>query len=170
MVDLHQPLMVAILLAGAAAVVAAAVTDLLHRTISNRTCIVIFLCGVMFHLVAGGLIFGCLAVACVFALCFFAWMGGVLGGGDVKLLAAVSMLLPPVMVPGLLLTTALCGGILAVLYLGMSRLLASRPPATHTETFLSRALRVERMRIAERESIPYGVAIAVAALTAIGHG
>ncbi len=83
---------------------------------------------------------------------------GLIGGGDVKLLAAAALWAGADALPPLLLLTALIGGLLALLFL----------------TPLGRADRGARMpkrRRAEAKShgrtgppVPYGVAIAAAAL------
>jgi prepilin peptidase CpaA len=83
---------------------------------------------------------------------------GLIGGGDVKLFAAASLWAGAGALPRLLMLTALVGGVLALGFLiaiGQQRIAPPRPgavPATRG------ALRVGRT------PIPYGVAIAAAAL------
>ena len=73
---------------------------------------------------------------------------GIVGGGDAKLIAAVSLTQSPADVPSLLLHIALAGGVLALVYL--ARALLSPQPS----------------RVAVRsQSIPYGVAIVLGTLS-----
>jgi prepilin peptidase CpaA len=82
-----------------------------------------------------------------------------IGGGDVKLLAALALGLPLVGLLQLLTIMALAGGVLAVAYLLM-RLLPypNRVPAG--SSLLRRVYAVERWRCLRRAPLPYGVAIA----------
>ncbi len=93
-----------------------------------------------------------------------------MGGGDVKLLAAAALLLPPRLVPGYVLAVALAGGVLGLLYLGLGALLRRRAPRAtprRPATLLRRALRAEAWRIRRRGPLPYGCAIAAGALFAV---
>jgi prepilin peptidase CpaA len=82
-----------------------------------------------------------------FAIGAFLFHRGVMGGGDVKLLAAVAVWAGWALLPSVLMGMALAGGVLALLCLAAKR--SARPWAT--------------LLSAER-GIPYGVAIAVGAL------
>lgn len=83
---------------------------------------------------------------------------GWIGGGDAKLFAAAALWIGWPGAPTLLAVTALAGGGLAVLLLGLRSPLA-RPLALAGPAWFA--------RLAEPgESVPYGVAIAVGALTA----
>jgi prepilin peptidase CpaA len=79
------------------------------------------------------------AFAALFAL---GWMGG----GDVKLLAALALWLPAFLVFKLLVLMSLIGGVLTVAYVA-----------------------VHRLRKLGQPEIPYGVAISAAALCVIGE-
>ena len=83
--------------------------------------------------------------ACVFALFLGAFAAGWMGGGDVKLIAALALWLPLPGMMGVLMTTSLLGGGLTLL------------------------LMVERLWRRGRGPIevPYGVAIAAAALLSL---
>jgi prepilin peptidase CpaA len=91
---------------------------------------------------------------------------GILGGGDVKLAAAVACVLPlPTL--GLFLTaTAIAGGVVAAIHLLM-RLLPRPMPAPAGAPVLLRVLAAERWRTARRGSLPYGVAIAAGGWVAL---
>ncbi len=89
---------------------------------------------------------------------------GMVGGGDVKLLAAVSLLVPPHDLGKLLIEIALAGGLLSCVYLAASFMLGSVPLRSaalesHGGAPLSRWLRLESARIASRKQVPYAIAI-----------
>ncbi|MBP2301115.1 A24 family peptidase [Azospirillum picis] len=94
---------------------------------------------------------GALAAGAVtFTVLFAAYLGGLLGGGDVKLMTAAALWAGLSGLPALLLGTALFGGLLAAAVLvrrGLRRLRAGGRNTT-----------------AGRDGLPYGVAIAAAAL------
>lgn len=88
-----------------------------------------------------------------------------LGGGDAKLIAAVSLLVPPQSVAPLLLVIALAGGVLSVVYLAMRRWLPAptrrraRSTPRHRRGALMHFLRNERARVFASRSVPYALAI-----------
>lgn len=83
---------------------------------------------------------------------------GLIGGGDVKLLAAASLWAGADAVPPLLVMTALFGGVLALFFLTPlgARITARRAGAASTGGG----------SVARRAPVPYGIAIAAAALAA----
>jgi prepilin peptidase CpaA len=95
------------------------------------------------------------AAACAAAV-FFAgavlFSLGLIGGGDVKLLAAATLWAGPGMTPALLIVTAVLGGLLTLVLLCSAALRAVVAPA--------RAAAIPVSRV----PVPYGVAIAAAAL------
>ena len=95
--------------------------------------------------------------ALIYLLLFFLWSLGVIGGGDVKLIAATSLFFMPYEQLIFLLNIGLAGGVLAMLYLfGRNRL-----PIISKRTTKNRVLRVEAWRIRRGMSLPYAVAIAI---------
>jgi prepilin peptidase CpaA len=93
--------------------------------------------------------FGMGALMLVIGMALFA--GGVLGGGDAKLLAAVALWLGwPMLLPGLLLI-AIFGGVLAVAILMLRR--------TGLDVWL-RVHGYDSVVLEQNKGIPYGVAIA----------
>ncbi|MFT9408373.1 A24 family peptidase [Acetobacter fabarum] len=99
------------------------------------------------------LVFGAL----IYLLLFFLWSLGVIGGGDVKLIAVTSLFFMPYEQLIFLLNIGLAGGVLAMLYLfGRNRL-----PIISKRTTKNRVLRVEAWRIRRGMSLPYAVAIAI---------
>jgi prepilin peptidase CpaA len=81
----------------------------------------------------------------------FAFQRGWLGGGDVKLLAATSLWLPPERLPDFLTLVALFGGALALLVLAGAKLAAAGLPG----------------RAVSDIRLPYGVAISSAGLVTL---
>lgn len=163
------------LLSGLAALLlgTAGICDLATRTIPDRLPLALTLLGVAAQLDAGRLGVALVVAFVVFGLAALAWRRGWVGGGDVKLLAACVLFLPPALVPGMLLATALAGGVLAGIYLFLRRVVTSPPGARASRPrrrFLARALRAERWRIARRGSLPYANAIAAGALFVLLKG
>ena len=99
----------------------------------------------------------------LFALLVLAHARGALGGGDVKLAAAMALGLAPVQTYRFVVATILAGGVLSLLHLLLRR---APPPAPLPKKFSRRAplawriVTVERWRIRRKGSLPYGVAIA----------
>ena len=147
----------------AAMLVAAALHDAALRTIPNALCALIAGAGIALRLAAGDVWPAVGAAGLVFALACLAWRLGALGGGDVKLLAAASLLVPPASVPTLLLAVALAGGVLALGYLA-ARHVVPKPPHVRPAGFARRLLRAEAWRIRRGGPLPYAVAIAAGAL------
>jgi prepilin peptidase CpaA len=98
-----------------------------------------------------------------------------IGGGDAKMIAAVTLLVAPDRVLPLLLDVALAGGVVAFVYLvarfGLTRYPPSLAPSLAPSLVyasnpggraggLCSMLRAERARIVGGEPMPYGVAIA----------
>jgi len=82
----------------------------------------------------------------------------VLGAGDVKMIAAVTLMTPPERIAILLFAIAMAGGVLSLGYLIAYHTLKRRNATTGT-TALARWRRNERARIATGQSVPYAVAI-----------
>jgi len=145
---MHAPLLAYGLLAGLAiALVIAAATDIRSRTIGNRLNLAIALAAPLFWWASGLEPWPGMAAQLVLALATFAVGAGLfalraMGGGDVKLLAALALWIEPGMFARLVIAMALLGGLLTLCMM------------------VARAMRGGRERLA----IPYGVAIAAAGL------
>jgi prepilin peptidase CpaA len=134
----------------------AAIEDLRRLVIPNR---LILAMGVLwpFYLAAaprlslasGGLAVGCAAAVFIAGALLFA--RGLVGGGDVKLLAVATLWAGPAATPALLLWTGLLGGLLSLLLLTPLRLVLPGPDGAAAGA-------------ATPIAVPYGVAIAAAAL------
>jgi prepilin peptidase CpaA len=143
-----------------------AATDLKERIIPNELVILIALTGLTLSLVSqpGQVWISLIAAALVFLgfglLCRY----GMIGGGDVKLMAAVTLLVPPQEVGKLLIAIALAGGVLSCVYLGASfmvRCVPAENPSLEADggAALTRWFKLESVRIASRKQAPYAIAI-----------
>ena len=148
------------------------ITDLAARLIRNEVCLMIAVLGVANRLIAGPLpLVESLVVATTLFLVLLAvhhrgWMGG----GDVKLLVALAIGLPMMGVVQLLTTTALAGGLLAMVHL-MMRNLPYPNIAPVGSSLMRRVYAVERWRNLRQAPLPYGVAIAFGGIwVSLGHG
>jgi prepilin peptidase CpaA len=130
----------------------AAVTDLRSRTIANGLNFVIALLAPAYWWATDMALWPDVGVqlalaACIFALFAFMFAMGWMGGGDVKLLAALALWLPLYSMVQLLVAMSLLGGLLTLAFLAAHRL----------------------RNIKTSPEIPYGVAIACAGLWVIGE-
>ena len=136
-----------LLLVLAAMLVAASIEDLRSRTISDHLNIAIALLAIPFWWATGvalwpGVALHIAIAAAVFGLFAIMFALGGMGGGDVKLVAAVALWLPPLAVPALLVIMSLAGGALT----------------------LAMVIRQRLARSETKLEIPYGVAISFGAL------
>lgn len=97
-----------------------------------------------------------IVAAAVFCLAFGAFAAGWMGGGDVKLIAAVALWLGPLHVPAFLLWTAMFGAVLTLVLLLLRRM----PVSGYA---VGRIGWVAHLH-APTTRVPYGMAIAPAAL------
>jgi len=145
--------------------IAACITDLRHRIIPNRLVLSLSAAAILLILLVRPATLW-LSLAIAFASFCALWvlvMRDLLGGGDAKLIAAVTLLVAPDRIGALLAAIALAGGLLSLSYLAGYHLLRRLPPiplqaagARHRLRFLQD----ERGRIASREPVPYALAIA----------
>lgn len=145
------------------AVVYSALHDLAARTVPNRIVLFVAILGISARAIEGSLIPGICAATAVFAVAVFCWSRGWMGGGDVKLLGATALAVPPDAVPMLVFVMGLAGGLLALVYLA-ARPVMPVPSAMRPRSFLARALRAERWRIRRGGPLPYACAIAAGGL------
>lgn len=153
----------AIALVAVPVLAAAAFRDVAVRRIPNALVVAIAVLGVSRQAAAGMamLALSFIVASVVLLAAVMLWRRGVLGGGDVKLLAATAVLVPPAAVPHLLLATAIAGGLLAVSHLVLRR--RRGLPAPIPAGAIGRVLRCEAWRIGRGAPLPYGVAIAAGA-------
>jgi len=156
---------VGLVLAGAvlAILCTAAAHDILARTVPDWMPIVLAAIGIAESVLAGRLVVSLLSGVFVFILSGLCWRRGWLGGGDVKLLGAASIAVPPIAVAPFVAAVAISGGVLALLYLTFGKLIpvaAQRRSIGRPVGLLARAVRLERWRLSRGSPLPYAVAIA----------
>jgi prepilin peptidase CpaA len=140
----------------------ASVVDLRRRIIPNEASAFVAVTGIALNLMArsGGAWTTVALSLLVFLALALAAQLTIVGGGDVKMIAAVSLLVPPQGLPALLLAIALSGGLLSLVYLGLrSWLQTMRPPGPSRHGPFDRFLRRERARILASRTVPYSLAI-----------
>lgn len=131
---------------------AAAGLDLRSRTIPNRLNLAIALLALPFWWASGLALWPDVALqiglaAAVFGLFALAFAVGMMGGGDVKMLAAIALWLPPGALVVLLVIMSIAGGVLTIAML----------------------IRHRMSRAGHKLEIPYGVAIAFGGLWLISE-
>ena len=152
-----------LVLCSAAMLLIASLHDLVARTVPNWLAAVLAVLGIGLRALSGSLLAGTCAGVVVFVLAAICWRRGWMGGGDVKLLAASAIVVPPSLVLSFIAAVSMSGGVLAILYLIAGRLV-TRPRAGRPRSLLARALRVERWRIHRGGPLPYACAIAAGGL------
>lgn len=143
---------IALLCALAALLIAAAVTDIRSRIISNRLNIVIACLAPLYWLASGLPAWPDMALQIalgigIFGLFALLFALGMMGGGDVKLLAAIALWFPWQAMLLLLVIMSLLGGIVTLITVIHHRM----------------------SKRAGKPEIPYGVAIALAAMWLTGE-
>jgi prepilin peptidase CpaA len=142
------------------ALLASAYNDLKDRIIPNELVCLVAASGIALGLLLrpGQIHISLLAAICLlFALGVLAHFY-LMGGGDVKLISATALVVPPADIGRLLVFIALAGGLLSCAYLLAHRTLKRGRPGGLDQGghgWLSR----EGARIASGDSVPYGVAI-----------
>ncbi len=148
----------------------AALHDVLARTVPNWMPIALAAIGTVQSALDGRLIASLLVGALVFILSGLCWKRGWLGGGDVKLLGAAAIAVPPLAVAPFVAAVAIAGGVLSLVYLALGRLIPAsilRRSIARPVGLLSRAWRLERRRLSRGGPLPYAVAIAAGGLFVI---
>jgi prepilin peptidase CpaA len=143
------PLWLILVLIGAITV--AAIEDAIRLRIHNVTCAIVAAGGVGAMIAVGptlGLWQNVLVCAIILALGTAAFAGGLLGGGDVKLLAAIGLWLDLRGGSMLFMAVLLAGGLVAVAYLVANMLRSGNPDV-------------------QSRRIPYGIAIALGTLLTV---
>lgn len=147
----------------------AAATDLVSRIIPHSVPIALVAMWLLTAFIKPELVHplpSLLAAAATFCVGFAAWRCGYLGGGDVKLLAALALWTGGgADLIQLALVTALLGGGLAILWLALERFASALPWFTATLLTGITAARTA----GGRATLPYGLAIAGAGGWLINH-
>ncbi len=144
-------------------ILAASLHDIATRTIPDRLVLALAAVGLTISVINGHVLGSLLAAGAIFVVTALCWRRGWIGGGDVKLLGAAALGLPPHSVFAFAAAVAFAGGLLAVLYL-VARRLVPAPTSLRPAGLFARAVRVERWRISRGGPLPYACAIAVGVL------
>ncbi|GGH06314.1 A24 family peptidase [Silvibacterium dinghuense] len=149
----------------------AAVWDVRTRRIPNLLCLTAFAVGILLHFGMDGWsgMLTSLAAGLIAGFVFFLFfLAGGMGGGDVKLIAAIAALAGFAQLPYLLVFTALTGGVLAMMLI--LRRGALRSTLKNMGTLLGHHLRSglkphEELNVQNQSALrlPYGIAIAAGA-------
>ncbi|SDH10399.1 prepilin peptidase CpaA [Bradyrhizobium sp. Rc2d] len=144
-----------------------ATIDVATRLIRNEFCLALALLGIVAQLNSPiGLAQSLTTAAILFLLLLILYTRGWMGGGDVKLLVALTVGLPPSGVMQLLTVTVLAGGVLALVHLMMRHLPYPRL-APAGSSLARRVYAIERWRHLRHAPLPYGVAIACGGIWSI---
>jgi prepilin peptidase CpaA len=159
----------AVVLAGClAALLTAAMIDLKYRIVPNRLVLLIAGGGVALRLLSSP---GSIWVSLLVASAFFVVLGRLshhdwLGGGDAKLITAVTLLAPPAGIGKLLFDITLAGGLMSCVYLTAQFMLARKAASPHRGADARYAMQggeglfsQECARIAAGEPMPYALAV-----------
>lgn len=147
----------------------AAWRDIAIRTIPDAISIALVALGVAFRLSQGVQPFGMslLIAIVVFVSLVPLCSRGLLGGADIKLLAALAAGLSPQGSLHLLAAVTMVGGGLAAAYLLLNKLTSlartGSHPSSRATSLLGRIVRIEFWRIRRGAPLPYGIAIAAGA-------
>jgi len=136
--------------------------DIATRTIPNFAALCILVLGLAARMPAGklALLLSAGTAALLFVLLLIPYSCRAIGGGDIKIITAVAVGLPPIDTYRFIVATALAGGLLGVAYLLLYRRRHKARGSTRTSA-ISRVMAVEAWRISRRGPLPYGVAIAI---------
>lgn len=161
---------------GAMFLICAALTDLKWRIISNRIVLLVLLAGIVLRLTGGvpALLCAAMISGFIFAAMLLLFHLGAVGGGDVKFLAAATLLSAPDEVGSQLVLIALAGGVMALMFLLWRACLRlyrknSIPtergvmPADHAALSLTAVQQNEGPGF-HGDGLPYGVAICIGTL------
>ena len=142
--------------------VLAALRDIATRLIPDGFSIAIALAGLAARMTAGiwEAVLSLMVGAALFAALLPFAARGMLGGGDVKLMAAMAVGLAPGETLDFVVATVFAGGVLGVAYI-LARYLVPQPRVAGGGTLLRRVMAVEAWRVRRRGPLPYAVAIAV---------
>jgi len=160
-----------VLICGALSLLFAATQDLISRTIPDWCVFAVLAAGCFLRLETGGA--PCLATSIGIALALFALLlllfhFEALGGGDVKLLSASSLLSPPAEVPSQILLIAISGGILALSWIVARKVSCSFRDIQDARSKQAEAITASGKAVFEPEfsdgGLPYGVAICAGTL------
>jgi prepilin peptidase CpaA len=162
-----SPVAAIFLFSGLMGLLAAAIEDVKTRIIPNH--LVVFVAGAGLALrTASGLTSAFLSLGCagaVFVILAFLMHRNLIGGGDTKLIAASTLLVPPDRIVLLLLNIALVGGLLSCLYI--ARFFITKNAHRAARRFVGHLSARASNRKKMGQAIPYALAIFAGVLASI---
>lgn len=144
----------------------AAYGDLRNRRIPNALCLAVGVLGLVRIAFAGDAVaalYTIAAAAVVFTASLMLFWRGAVGGGDVKLVAAMALLIGYREVVGFLVLMSICGGVLALGTLLRELSVGARRAARRSRSASAPAGAMP----AATPTVPYGVAIAAAGVATL---
>lgn len=158
----------------------AAYVDILFRKIPNFIPVIIIYIGIILRIAiflivpipAKQIVYSCAFSIFFFAILYIMWQRDLLGGGDVKLCFALSLIvLPSVnMQIVFILNCLICGGVLAIIYLFFKWVLFYVECITLTKFRYSKFfkwIKLEKYRFSKNTGIPYTVSLFVGSAVSI---
>lgn len=149
----------AMTLASGGVLLLAAGHDIVSRTVPNWMSMLIALFGIAASAAESRLMISLGLGMTVFAVAAICWRRGWMGGADVKLLGAVSIVLPPAVLSTFAVAMSIAGAMHAIGYL-CARRVVPVPRRPRPRGLLPRAMRAEQWRISRGGPLPYACAIA----------
>ncbi len=137
----------------------AALHDVMARTVPNGLALLLAITGIAARVIDRTFLLGLAIGALVFVLAALCWRRGWMGGGDVKLLGAGAIAVPPILVLPFITVMAISGALLALVYL-TGRSLPAPHASARPASLLARVARIERWRLHRGGPLPYACAIA----------
>jgi prepilin peptidase CpaA len=158
-----DPVTCIILIFSLGLLLAAGLHDAAARTIPNWIPLNLAVAGLVLRVQQGNVLTGIGIAALLLTILGVLWRHGFIGGGDMKLISAVALVLPPSGDFNFVLFMAVAGGMLALIYLALS-FVVRRPSPGPRHGLLARVLKAEAWRMSRRGPLPYALAIAAGAL------
>jgi len=141
----------------------AALHDVAARTVPNGLALALAITGLAARVIDHTLLIGLAVAFLTFMAAAICWRRGWMGGGDVKLLGAGALAVPPVDILTFITVMAVSGAFLALVYL-VGRSLPAPHRTGRPHSFPARVARVERWRLHRGGPLPYACAIAAGGL------
>lgn len=141
----------------------AALHDVAARTVPNGLALALAITGLLARSIDHTLLVGLAVAFITFVAAALCWRRGWMGGGDVKLLGAGALAVPPIDVLTFITVMALSGALLSLIYL-VGRSLPAPHRTVRPISLPARIARVERWRLHRGGPLPYACAIAAGGL------
>lgn len=141
-----------------------AIWDLSFRRVPNCFSCAFFLIGFIFQVFLFHSYMAFLYSFVIFFVGLILWRHNFIGAADVKLAASFSLLLPSFRIFDFLIDMFLAGGIVALVYIVLSRTMKVPKPSNRKISFMIRIYTVAKWRLVRNAPLPYAVAIAISGI------